>query len=226
MEHEERPLPIDKGLLGNVAEQSNEYAKAMHYKEAEYLTQVSPELVESLVGISTKLQMHDVAWAILKTNTVAEELQLDRWYERLGRWQEALAAYDYKLEEDPESQETLMGRMRCLSALGEWESLNETVTETWTHQGPEAKREIAPLAASAAFNLFHWDNMEEYVGAMSPDLPDRPFYRAVLAVHRNQFQKAYSSIAAARDSLQSDFAGLEDYARVYPYVLASTSLQF
>lgn len=218
MEHEERPLPIDKGLLGNVAEQATAYAKAMHYKEAEYLSQVSPELVESLVGISTKLQMHDVAWAILKTNTVAEELQLDRWYERLGRWQEALQAYDQRLQEEPESQETLMGRMRCLYALGEWESLNETVTGYRQTYPPDVKKEIAPLAAAAAFNLFHWEMMEEHVGAMSSDLPDRSFYRAVLAVHRNQFQKAYLAIATARDILQSDLAGIEDYTRVYPYV--------
>ena len=111
-----------------------------------------------------------------------------------------------------------MGRMRCLYALGEWESLNEIAKQDLQAYPPEVKKEIAPLAAAAAFNLFHWDLMEEYVSAMSPDLPDRSFYRAVLAVHRNQFQKAYSAIATARDALQSDLAGLEDYTRVYPYV--------
>lgn len=215
MEHEERPLPIDKSLLGNVAEQANAYAKAMHYKEAEYLSQVSPELIESLVSISTKLQMHDVAWAILKTNTVAEDLELDRWYERLGRWQEALEAYDRKLVDDSQTQDTLLGRMRCLYALGEWGSLNEAVDEHWGEFTTEARKEVAPLAAAASFNLRQWDLLEEHVGSMSHDLPDKSFYRAVLAVHRNQFQKAHHAIAKARDALQSDLAGLEDYIRVY-----------
>lgn len=215
MEHEERALPIDTSILGKVAEQATAYAKAMHYKELEYFTQVSPELVESLVSISTKLQMHDAAWAILTTNIVAEELKLDRWYERLGRWQEALDAYDRKLEDDPESQETLQGRMRCLYALGEWESLNATVDDNWAEYDNDVRKEIAPLAAAASFNLYQWDPMEEHVSAMSVDLPDRAFYRAVLAVHRNQFQKASSAIAKARDNLQSDLAGLEDYTRVY-----------
>lgn len=215
MEHEERPLPIDTSVLGKVAEQATAYAKAMHYKELEYFTQVSPELVESLVSISTKLQLHDVAWAILTTNIVAEDLKLDRWYERLGRWQEALEAYDRRLEDEPESQEVLQGRMRCLYALGEWESLNATVEDNWAEYDHNVRKEIAPLAAAASFNLYQWDPMEEHVSAMSADLPDRAFYRAVLAVHRNQFQKASSAIAKARDILQSDLAGLEDYTRVY-----------
>ncbi|KAG8832494.1 phosphatidylinositol kinase- protein kinase tor1 [Serendipita sp. 400] len=215
MEHEGCTLPIDIGTLGRVAEQATAYAKAMHYKELEYFEGVSPELVESLVSISTKLQLHDVAWAILKTNTVAEELKLDRWYERLGRWSDALEAYDDKLEDDSESQETLLGRMRCLYALGEWEPLNAAVDANWGDFSNELRKEIAPLASAASFNLYQWDMMEEHVSFMSSDLPDRFFYRAVLAVHRNQFQKADSAIAKARDILQSDLAGLEDYTRVY-----------
>jgi FKBP12-rapamycin complex-associated protein len=218
MEHEERPLPIDNSILGRVAEQANTYATALHYKEVEYFTQVSPELVESLVSISTRLQLHDVAWAILKTNTVAEELKLDRWYERLGRWQEALNAYDRKLEDYPDSQETLTGRMRCLHALGEWDLLNRAVEDNWPEFHHDLRKEVAPLASAASFALKQWDMMEEHVAAMSPDLPDRSFYRAILAVHRNQFQKAHSAIAHARDALQSDIAGLEDYTRVYEFV--------
>ncbi|CAG8765456.1 7389_t:CDS:2, partial [Acaulospora colombiana] len=215
MEHEDRPLPIDNSVLGRVAEQANAYAKAMHYKEVEYFSQVSPELVESLVSISTKLQLQDVAWAILKTNTVAEELKLDRWYERLGRWQEALEAYDRRPADDSQSQEIVLGRMRCLHALGEWEALNEVVESNWGEFSPETKREISPLAAAASFNLYQWDIMEEHVSSMSGDDPDRSYYRAVLAVHRNQFSKAHSAISKARDILQSDLAGIEDYTRVY-----------
>ena len=216
MEHEERPLPIDTSLLGRVAEQAGAYAKAMHYKELEYFTQVSPELVESLVSISTKLQMHDVAWAILKTNTVAEELKLDLWYERLGRWQEALIAYEEKLTVEPDLQEIQQGRMRCLHALGEWGALHATFENTWRDYDSDMKKEIASLAAEASFNLYQWDMMEEIADSMSVELPDRFFYRAVLAVHQNQFQKASAAIARARDIIQSDLAGLEDYTRVYP----------
>ena len=46
MEHYDKPLPIDIRTLGNHAENCHAYAKALHYKELEFL---SEEILESSV---------------------------------------------------------------------------------------------------------------------------------------------------------------------------------
>ena len=220
MEHEDKPLPLDNGVLGDIAIQAQIPAKALHWKELEHFDRKSDVVVEQLVGISTQLQLLDTAWGILDSHSGSQnsKLQLDPWYEKLGRWQEALNTYDQRAMEQPESQEILLGRLRCLYALGEWESLSGTVEDFWPNASDEQRQEVAPLAAAASWALLQWDAMDEYADAMRVELPDRAFYRAILGVHRNQFQKAHASIAQARDLLQTDLVANEDYTRAYPYV--------
>lgn len=61
--------------------------------------------------IEAYLSCHGVVW---------QEIQAT-WYEKLHDWEDALVAYDKKIDmnkdEDPE---LILGRMRCLEALGEW----------------------------------------------------------------------------------------------------------
>ncbi|KAF8519025.1 phosphatidylinositol 3-kinase [Hysterangium stoloniferum] len=202
MEHEDKRLPIENRTLGEYALQFQAYAKALHYKELEFFRESTPTIVEALIGINTKLQQHDAAWGTL---TVAREqydvTKHEEWFERLGRWQEALVAYDKKAELDPHAPDVVLGRMRCLHALGEWDRLSQLVHENWVGAGNDGRREIAPLAAAAAWSLREWDRMDEYIGVMPNDSPDRSFYRAILAVHRNQFTKAANQIVKARDLL-------------------------
>lgn len=42
------------------------------------------------------------------------------WYEKLHEWEDALVAYDKKIDMNKEDPELILGRMRCLEALGEW----------------------------------------------------------------------------------------------------------
>lgn len=107
--------------------------------------------------------------------------------------------------------------MRCLHALGEWDDLSEAVQDRWINSTSEEKRQIAPLAAAAAWSLNHWDTMDNYIAVMKIDSPDRAFYRAVLCVHRNQFAKAYVYIAKARDLLDGELTALvgESYGGAY-----------
>lgn len=223
MEHEDKPLPLDNGVLGDIAIQAQIPAKALHWKELELFNRKTDVVVEQLVGINTQLQLLDTAWGILDSHTGSQnsKLQLDPWYEKLGRWQEALNTYERRAMEQPESQEILLGRLRCLYALGEWESLSGTVEDFWPNASDEQRQEVAPLAVAASWALLQWDAMDEYADAMNIELPDRAFYRAILAVHRNQFQKAHASIAQARDLLQTELVANEDYTRAYPYVIFS-----
>jgi len=218
MEHEEKSLPIEHRTLGEYAMKYMAYAKALHYKELEYFSESSPAVIEALIGINTRLQQRDAAWGTLVTAREQYDItQHEEWYERLGRWTEALQAYERKAELDPSNPEITSGRMKCLHALGEWDQLAAQVDLTWENASAEDRREIAPMAAAAAWSLNEWDSMEDYISTMKKDSTDRAFYRAILSVHQNQFAKALVHIAKARDLLDpelSSFVG-EGYGRSY-----------
>ncbi|KAG6827657.1 hypothetical protein H0H92_010880 [Tricholoma furcatifolium] len=227
MEHEEKPLPIEHRTLGEYAMKYMAYAKALHYKELEFFAESSPAVIESLISINTRLQQHDAAWGTLLTaHEQYDVTKHEEWYERLGRWQEALGAYERKAEADPHDQDMQIGRMKCLHALGEWDHLAAQVELTWSNANHEYKREIAPMAAAAAWSLLEWDQMEDYINTMKSDSSDRAFYRAILAVHQNQFPKALMQIARARDLLDpelSSFVG-EGYGRSYNVMVRAQML--
>ncbi|PPQ67890.1 hypothetical protein CVT26_007090, partial [Gymnopilus dilepis] len=227
MEHEEKPLPIEHRTLGEYAMKYMAYAKALHYKELEYFSESSPAVIEALISINTRLQQHDAAWGTLVTAREQYDItKHEEWYERLGRWQEALIAYERKAELDPSAPDVQIGRMKCLHALGEWDQLAAQVEENWANANHEDRREIAPMAAAAAWSLNEWDSMDDYIATMKQDSPDRAFYRAILSVHQNQFPKAMVHIAKARDLLDpelSSFVG-EGYGRSYNVMVRAQML--
>ncbi|KAH8093828.1 FAT-domain-containing protein [Cristinia sonorae] len=218
MEHEEKPLPIENRTLGEYAMKFHAYAKALHYKEVEFFSETSPTIIEALIGINSKLQQHDAAWGtLLIAREQYDVSKHEEWYERLGRWQEALVTYEKRALEDPDAPDIAIGRMKCLHALGEWDQLAAQVEENWANASHEDRREIAPMAAAAAWSLNDWDSMDDYIATMKPDSADRPFYRAILSVHQNQFPKAMTHIAKARDLLDPELTSLvgESYGRSY-----------
>ncbi|KAJ7066574.1 phosphatidylinositol 3-kinase [Mycena amicta] len=227
MEHEEKPLPIDHSTLGDYSTRYFAYAKALHWKELEFFSNPSPAILESLISINTRLQQHDAAsGALLTAREQYDVTNKEEWYERLGRWQEALVIYDDKAEIDPNSAEVQIGRMRCLHALGEWEQLASDVDERWQASTHDERRQIAPMAAAAAWSLSEWDSMDNYIATMRSDSPDRFFYRAILSVHHNQFPKALSHIAKARELLHPELTafGGPGYARSYNVMVRAQML--
>ncbi|KAJ6555230.1 phosphatidylinositol 3-kinase [Mycena sp. CBHHK59/15] len=227
MEHEEKPLPIDHSTLGEYSMKFVAYAKALHYKELEFFGNASPAILESLISINTRLQQHDAAWgALLTAREQYDVTNTEEWYERLGRWQEALTVYDEKAEADPGSTEIQIGRMRCLHALGEWEQLAAEVEERWQQANHDDRRAIAPMAAAAAWSLSEWDSMDNYIATMRSDSPDRFFYRAILSVHHNQFPKALGHITKARELLHPELTafGGPGYARSYNVMVRAQML--
>jgi hypothetical protein len=52
MEHEEKPLPLEHRMLGKYSLKNPAYAKALHYKELEYLAEASPATIKSLIFIN------------------------------------------------------------------------------------------------------------------------------------------------------------------------------
>ena len=67
--------------------------------------------------------------------------------------------------------------MRCLHALGDWEKLSQLSQEKWANAGEEEKKSIAPLGAAAAWGLFQWELMDDYLAVLKEDSPDGAFFR-------------------------------------------------
>lgn len=222
MEHDEKSLPIDIRTLALYAQKCHAYAKALHYKELEFLQESKTPIMEALIGINNQLQQSDSAIGILTISQQHHDLQLkETWYEKLQRWDDALEAYNRRELEEPDSMEVTMGKMRCLHALGEWEQLSKLAQERWTNSSSDIRRAVAPLAAAASWGLFQWERMDTYISVMKQDSPDRSFFNAILCIHRSNYEEASRQIVLARDLLATELTALvsESYNRAYGVVV-------
>ncbi|GER42126.1 serine/threonine protein kinase mTOR [Striga asiatica] len=245
MEHDERPLPIDIRLLGALAEKCRAFAKALHYKEMEFEGACSNMMdgnpvavVEALIHINNQLHQHEAAVGILTYSQQHLSVQLkESWYEKLQRWDDALKAYTVKASQVSSRHlilEATLGQMRCLAALARWEELNNLCKEYWAPAEPAARLEMAPMAASAAWNMGEWDQMAEYVYRLDDGDENKlgvlgntaatgdgssigTFFRAVLLVRRGKYDEAREYVERARKCLCTEVAALvlESYERAY-----------
>lgn len=222
LEHDEKSLPIRIQTLSQYAQKSHAYAKALHYKELEFIQEPSTPTIESLISINNQLQQSDAAIGILKYAQEHHGMQLkETWYEKLGRWDDALAAYNEREKEEPDSPDITMGKMRCFHALGEWDQLSELASDKWPDASSDMKRSIAPLAAAASWGLGQWEKMGTYINVMKSESPDKAFFQAVLSLHNNNFARASDQISRARDLLVTEITALvsESYNRAYGVVV-------
>ncbi|KAL7753608.1 phosphatidylinositol kinase- protein kinase tor1 [Sorochytrium milnesiophthora] len=218
MEHDDKALPIDIRTLGDYATRCQAYAKALHYKELEFISEPSTSAIENLISINTSLQQPDAAVGILKYAQQSHEVGLkENWYIKLERWEEGLDAYERRRRDEPHNFDVLFNIMKCLYKLGEWEALSQISKEKWQSASDDERRIVAQLAVAAEWGLGHWDAMDEYISVMKTDTPDGAFFRAILAVHRNLFAKAELHISRTRDLLDTEFTALvgESYSRAY-----------
>ncbi|XP_066992513.2 serine/threonine-protein kinase mTOR isoform X2 [Anabrus simplex] len=221
MEHcDKGPLPLDPQLLGERAIHCRAYAKALHYKEDEFHKEPNAQVFEALISINNKLQQKEAAAGLLEyvmSHQAADLKVQERWYEKLHNWEKALHSYQERLEENGEDVELALGQMRCMEALGEWGQLHEVAAKHWNHFNEEGRQRMSRMAAAAAWGLGQWDAMEQYVNCIPRDTQDGAFYRAVLAVHREQFFVAQQLIDSARDLLDTELTAMagESYQRAY-----------
>ncbi|PNW79096.1 hypothetical protein CHLRE_09g400553v5 [Chlamydomonas reinhardtii] len=229
MEHDDKRLPLDTRTLGALAEKCHAFAKALHYKELEF--QTSPQsAIEALIHINNQLRQPEAAVGVLAYAQKHLHMELkEGWYEKLCRWDEALDAYERRLlKEAPGSMEyhtALLGKMRCLASLAEWENLSNLCRTEWRKSEPHVRREMALIAAHAAWHMGAWDEMAMYVDtvdnpeAVGPNshTPTGAFLRAVLCVRANQFEAARTHVERTRELMVTDLAALvgESYERAY-----------
>ncbi|KAK4570311.1 phosphatidylinositol kinase- protein kinase tor1 [Recurvomyces mirabilis] len=224
MEHDDKALPIDVRTLGMYAAKCHAFAKALHYKELEFNAEQNASAVEALISINNQLQQTDAAFGILRKAQGFNEVDLkETWFEKLQRWEEALLAYQKReaLEAPNPGFEVIMGKMRCLHALGEWDTLSSIAQDRWLNASADHRKAIAPLAAAAAWGMGQWEVMDTYLNVMKPASPDRSFFGAILSIHRNQFDEAHSHITKAREGLDTELSALlgESYTRAYGVIV-------
>ncbi|KAM8716149.1 hypothetical protein ACLKA7_003090 [Drosophila subpalustris] len=220
MEHCDRdPIPIETQLLGTRAMACRAYAKALRYKEEEFVQRQDAHVFESLILINNKLQQREAAEGLLTTyRNTANELNVQgRWYEKLHNWDQALLHYKNNLMAGTTDLEARLGHMRCLEALGNWSELSTECKQEWPNFSVETKSRASPLAAVAAWGLQDWEGMQEYVRCIPVDTQDGSFYRAVLAVHHDEFETAQRLIDETRDLLDTELTSMagESYERAY-----------
>ncbi|KAJ2945766.1 hypothetical protein O0L34_g608 [Tuta absoluta] len=224
MEHcEGGALPISTHLLGERAMHCRAYAKALHYKEEEFRSAATSQVVEALIHINNKLQQKEAAEGLLERVMAQREagdmtlkVQI-RWYEKLHNWEKALNLYDEKLIEQPDNMDATLGELRCFEALGEWVKLYNTVSSKWTVMSDNEKFKAARLAAAAAWGMNEWDSMANYVNFLPENTQDGAFYRAVLSIHNGDFGLSKLYIDQARTILDSELTAVagESYQRAY-----------
>ena len=227
MEHDDKSLPIDIRTLGRFAGRCHAWAKALHYKELEFEQDQNSLSVEALISINNQLQQSDAAIGILRRAQAFGEVELkEAWFERLQRWEEALAAYQKRERLEPDNFEIVTGKMRCLHALGEWRMLSEIAQEHWNNATQENRRNMSALAAAAAWGRGEWDLMDNYISVMKDTSPDRAFFGAILAIQRNHFDDARFHIARAREGVNSEITATigESYNRAYDVVVRTQML--
>ncbi|XP_071544223.1 serine/threonine-protein kinase mTOR [Panulirus ornatus] len=227
MEHcDKGPLPLQLQLLGKKAMECRAYAKALHYKEEEFHKGPTSEVLEHLISINNKLGQKEAAAGLLeyarKNNRTDMKVQ-ERWHEKLHDWDQALQAYQTKLEMRPDDLDLALGQMRCLEALGEWGELYSVACDRWgSAMSDEFRSQMSRVAAASAWAMSEWNMMEEYMKFLPHDTQEGAFYRAVLAVHKDQYRMAQQLIDSARDLLDTELTAMvgESYQRAYNAMVA------
>lgn len=119
-------------------------------------------------------------------------------YEKLQRWDDALRAYRLKLEAAPPGSaahvDALLGQCRCLAALAEWDKLFGVCRGEWLRVEPHVRREMAPIAAHAAWQLGDWAAMRQYVEVVAHGVQgggsEGAFLSAVICIKNQDWSTA------------------------------------
>lgn len=212
-------IPLDNVLLCDCAYQSRAYTKALRYKEKEFKHKsISKELLESLIDLNNKLQVPEASFGVLEHSKKNQGIVEDaKWYESLQCWDQALDIYRNYQYMGNESIHVTIGKLRCLDALGEWEELYDCTLDNWTKASQQNKRIISQIACSAAWGLNKWEKLNDFIELIPSYSYNGAFYRAVMAIHSEDFDVSRKYIQQARELLDPELSVLvgDSYTRAY-----------
>lgn len=116
-----------------------------------------------------------------------------------------------------------------------WQQLSELVEDIWSgfHDEPnpdqkskikEQIKEVAPVAAYAAWNLSNWDKFKKYTKQLDKHPYEKYFFNAVLEIKfpskSGNYESALKYIDQARQHLDTKITSLlgESYNRAYKQI--------
>ena len=132
--------------------------------------------------------------------------------------------YDARLLVTPRDGMAIAGKLKCLDALGRWEEAIQLCIENLDHlrseggpNGSVTHTNAAVIGARAAWSLNGWGLMDSIVSQLPPDNIDASFMRAVIAVHKENYDEAAILIEQTRRHLDGGIRALlaESYGRAY-----------
>ena len=168
--------------------------------------------------------------------------KLNRWDDARRLYESECEAFAQKYVGEPVPKhapwlKSEMGRLRCLHGLGEYDALESSVrrlkdqfksTEVVGVDEEallEAQSEMQRLGANAAWMLGKWDSMDDILegedeGEETTEVvldQHVSFYRAVMAIHKHEYDKAQDLIEDTRSRLAGSIGALlsENYSRAY-----------
>uniref|UniRef100_A0A6B2KWQ4 non-specific serine/threonine protein kinase n=1 Tax=Arcella intermedia TaxID=1963864 RepID=A0A6B2KWQ4_9EUKA len=212
-------LEINK--LAHLAEKICAYAKALYYREKEFKQNPSQKIVGQIISLNDALGQHEAAQGMFRYNKEKFKTKLDiTLYEKLQRWIKVLKRYEELQKQKPNDLSIILGRMRCLQNLGQWEDVVALAEKALSFPSSSSNGELALFAKRASLNLGRWDDLEKYINIDKKEI-DGGFYHAVLLVHRNDFGNAKKVIDMCRETAVNDLMALvgESYRRAYDVVV-------
>lgn len=215
MERNNTPFRLSHGQMAEYCFNLRAYAKALHHRELQFFQDFTPSTIESLIEINAMLRQSDAALGTLNLARQNYEIRNpESWYEKLGQWNEALQLYQAMDSRDymeiERANDSLLGQLRCLHALGEWEQVTSLTSKIWEDSDEQLRKQLAPLGAAGAWQIESWDELEKYYSAIDASNGDRFFYEAISSLQRNRLPNALLNITKARDLLDPEFTSLLD----------------
>lgn len=128
------------------------------------------------------------------------------------------------LPSPPRDGIAIAGKLKCLDALGRWEEAITLCIENLDYlraeggsAGSVTHTKAAVIGARAAWSLNSWALMDDIVSRLPADNRDASFMRAVLAVHKENYDEAAILIEQTRRHLDGGIRALlaESYGRAY-----------
>ena len=159
---------MDFSKLGNIALKCKAYAKAIYYKENDFINKNDYDIFEQLIELYYKVKLPESAIGLLKLfkkqnkNSIYKNEYI--WYIKLHQYKEGLDCIEEILKNENLINEDkkdiiIKDKIICLEGLCDWEELLKI-----SNNCDSIKDDIDMnfIMAKASLNLSNWDDLQKY----------------------------------------------------------------
>ena len=154
-------------LFGKVAFKCNAYAKAIYYKENDFILKNDYDIFEQLIELYYKVKLPESAIGLLnlakKNNNNSIYKDEYNWYIKLHQYKEGLDSIEETLKNDTNMNEEkrdiiIKDKIICLEGLCDWEEL----LNMDNNENIKGEIDFDFIMAKACLNLSKWDELQKY----------------------------------------------------------------